>query len=99
MIENVFFNKTQTRILVFVRNVGVEDIKVVALYANGTPLSPTGNGSTCTFSGTPLSKALPVGAVCEFNLNWGSTWSTGSIFLIVAASARGNQASFNARGP
>jgi hypothetical protein len=99
VIENMFFNKSQTRLLVFVRNVGVQDIKVVALYANGTSLTPTGSGYTCVFAGTPPSVTIPVGSVCEFNVNWGSTWNIGSTFYIVVASARGNQATFTARGP
>lgn len=100
VIENVYFNKTSTRLIVFVRNVGVEEIKIVALYVNGTTLTPTSGGSyLCTYIGTPPSKTIPVGIVCEFNLNWGSTWATGSTFYIVAATARGNQATYIARGP
>jgi hypothetical protein len=99
VVENVFFNKTYTRLLVFVRNVGVEDIKVAAIYVNGTILTPTGSGSTCIFSGTPPALTIPVGQVCEFNLNWGSTWNAGSTFYIVVASARGNQATVTVRGP
>jgi FlaG/FlaF family flagellin (archaellin) len=101
VIENVFFNKTASpaRMLVFVRNVGVEEIKIVAIYANGTVLTPTGSGSTCTFTGSPPSVTLTVGAVCEFNLSWSPTWTTGAIFNILVASARGNQAVYTARGP
>jgi FlaG/FlaF family flagellin (archaellin) len=99
VVENVFFNKTQNRALVFIRNVGLININVVAIYVNGTALTPTGSGSTCTFSGSPLSASLGVGSVCEFNMNWGSAWTTGATFLIVVASARGNQATFTARGP
>ncbi len=99
VVEEVFFNATQNRVLVFVRNVGAEDIKVVAIYVNGTALSPTGSGGTCTFSGSSPSLQLGVGSVCEFNLNWGKTWTTGSIFNILVASARGNQAAYIARGP
>ncbi len=99
VVENVFFNKTQNRVLVFVRNVGLININVVAIYVNGTALTPTGSSNTCIFSGSPSSVSLGVGAVCEFNLNWGSTWNSGSIFYIVVASARGNQVAFTARGP
>lgn len=99
VVENVFFNKTASpsRLLIFVRNVGVEEIKVVAIYVNGTALTPTGSGSTCTIPTGGL--VLPVQAVCEFNLSWSSGWSSGAIFNIIIASARGNQASFTARGP
>ena len=99
VVENVFFDKSQTSILVFVRNVGAEQVNIVALYVNGTNLTPTGSGSTCTFSGSPPANILPVGSVCEFSLNWGSTWASGSTFYIVVASSRGNQATFTVRGP
>lgn len=99
VVEEVFFNSSQTRLLVFVRNVGVEDIKIGAIYVNGTSLTPTGSGGTCTFSGSPAVLQLGVGAVCEFNLNWGKTWTTGSTFLIVVATMRGNQATYITRGP
>jgi archaellum component FlaF (FlaF/FlaG flagellin family) len=108
VIENVFFNKTASpsTILVFVRNVGVEDINVVAVYVNGTLLTPqpAGHGSTCVFSGPSSSVKLLVGGVCEFNLQWGpppggKAMGNGAIFFIKVASARGNQASDIARGP
>lgn len=100
VIENVYFNKSATRILVFIRNVGVEEIGIVALYVNGTLLTPTSGGAyLCTYAGTPPSKTIVVGAVCEFNLDWGQTWASGYTFYIVAASARGNQATYLARGP
>jgi len=91
VIENVFFNKTQNLVRTFVRNVGVEDIKIVAIYINGTSLTPI-SGSPCT-----LPKVLGVGAVCEFDFN--RTWSSGNIFIIVVATARGNQAATTARAP
>jgi FlaG/FlaF family flagellin (archaellin) len=97
VVENVFFGASQYLIRVFVRNVGVEEIKVVAVYANGTTLNPTGSGSTCTIPSGGLT--LPVQQVCEFDVNWGRAWTTGSIFNIVVATARGNQASYTARGP
>ncbi len=110
VIENVFFNKTvPDQIYVFVRNVGPIDIKIVAIYVNSTLLQPqsTGHGSTCTFSGSPLSASLGVGSLCEFSVNWPSSscppntcpWVSGNIFNILVASARGNQASTTARGP
>jgi len=102
VVENAFFNKTApggARLLVFVRNVGAEEVKVVALYVNGTYLPPTGtNPWLCT--STPAT--IPVGSVCEFNLNYGPTFptaNTGTIFYIIVASARGNRATFTVRLP
>jgi FlaG/FlaF family flagellin (archaellin) len=102
VIEEVFFNKTSPyQIFVFVRNVGPLNINVVAIYVNGTSISPASGASHgwCSFSGTPASQSLGVGSVCEFSLNWGSAWVSGSIFNILVASARGNQVATTMRGP
>ncbi len=108
VVENVFFNGTASppTVLVFVRNVGPEDLNIAAIYVNGTALTPqsAGHGSTCVFSGTPPSVKLTVGAVCEFNLQWapppgGTAMGKGATFYIIVASARGNQASYKVRGP
>lgn len=102
VIENVLFNKTGTNhtLMVFVRNVGVQQIQLVAMYVNGTA---AGGGSLPLENRNYLCTALPttlaVGAVCEFNLTWPTVWSSGSIFNIVVATARGNQATYTARGP
>jgi FlaG/FlaF family flagellin (archaellin) len=97
VVENVFFKKAQTTLLVYVRNVGVEQVNVVALYVNGTSLVPTAGG-TCTLTGSPLSVTLPVGDSCQFNLTL-STWSSGSVYYVIVASARGNRATYMARAP
>ena len=89
VVEYVYFISPNT-INVFVRNVGVEEIKVVAVYANGTSLSAK-QSSPC---GIPMT--LNVNAVCEFDLT--TTWASGTTVYLVVASARGNQASFTARG-
>ncbi|MGD0175546.1 MAG: hypothetical protein ABSC50_01830 [Candidatus Bathyarchaeia archaeon] len=102
VIENVFFNATSPNhnVMIFVRNVGLEDISIVAIYVNGNSglafASATWlcQGKTCS-----LPFALGVQQVVEFNLNWGSTWTSGTVFTIVVASARGNQAVATARGP
>jgi len=97
IVENVFFNTTGSnrRLLVFVRNVGVEEANIVALYVNGTALPPTGSGGTC---GLGMPVTIPVGSVCEFNLNVSSfNPVTGSIFYITVASLRGNSATFTVR--
>lgn len=100
VIEEVFFNKTSPyQIFVFVRNVGFININVVAIYVNGTLLPPQSGHGWCSFSGTPPSKSLGVGQVCEFSLNWNSAWSKGSLFFIVVASTRGNQVASTMRGP
>ena len=99
VIENVFFNTagTNRRLLVYVRNVGAEQIDVVALYVNGTALPPTGSGGTC---GLSMPVTLPVGSVCEFNLNFATNFpsvKTGQTFYIIVASARGNRATYTVR--
>ena len=94
VVENVFFSTNGNKIMIFVRNVGAEDINVVGLYINGHS-NPTQAGSgLCVL---PLD--MGVGAVCEFSINWGSAWPTGTIFNVVVTSARGNRATLTARGP
>jgi hypothetical protein len=110
VIEEVFFNKTVSgttvdQIFVFVRNVGLININIVAIYVNGTSLTPI-SGTTHGWS-TFSSCTGGVGSVCEFSLNWPTTscspnycpWVTGDIFYIVVASTRGNQVAYTARGP
>lgn len=111
VIEEVFFNKTASpqQIFVFVRNVGSININIVAIYVNGTSLTPISGASHgwCSFSGAPSSASLGVASVCEFSLNWPSSaclpnhcpWVTGNIFQLLVASTRGNQVAFTARGP
>jgi predicted permease len=76
VVENVFFNASQNRILLFVRNVGLEQVNIVAIYVNGTTMTPQNAGSwLCTYQSQPPplpspSLLLTIGAVCEFNLNW-----------------------------
>jgi archaellum component FlaF (FlaF/FlaG flagellin family) len=97
VIENVYFNKSANSILLFVRNVGVEEIRVVAIYVNGTALTPQGTGAwLCT---GPLPRTITVGGVCEFNLGWGLSWVSGSTFNLVVSSARGNRATSTSRAP
>jgi hypothetical protein len=102
VIENVIFNTTGSppdTIMIFVRNVGVIEIQIVAIYVNGNtlPFLSTGTwlcrGGTCT-----LPFSLGVQQVVEFNLQ-ASAWSSGTVFTVVVASARGNQATYIARGP
>lgn len=98
-VENTFFNTTGTnrRLLVFVRNDGAEEAAIVAIYVNGTALPPTGSGGTC---GLSMPVTIPVGQVCEFNLNFAVNFpsvTTGQIFYITVASARGNHATYTVR--
>ena len=102
VVENVFFNKGSNLVRVFVRNVGVVEVNVVAIYVNGTSFTDTSMGvvSPCTLSlqGNVNVVTMPVEAVCEFQLSW-TLWTTGAIYHIVIASTRGNQAAFASRGP
>jgi hypothetical protein len=84
VIEEVFFNKTANQIYIFVRNVGTININIVAIYVNGTSLTPVSmtHGGTCLFSGTPstcsqtttptASAIFGVGAAYEFAVTWPS---------------------------
>jgi hypothetical protein len=112
VIEEVFFNRTANpqQIFVFVRNVGPININIVAIYVNGTSLTPISNGAShgwCYDFGSGTSVSLGVGSVCEFSLTWPSStcspnicpWVTGDIFQFVIASTRGNQVAYTARGP
>jgi archaellum component FlaF (FlaF/FlaG flagellin family) len=110
VIEEVFFNATHQQIFVFVRNVGLINMNVTAIYVNGTAITPatTSGEGWCSYSGTSHpSTSLGVGSVCEFSLTWPSCtyppnhcpWVTGNVFYIVVASMRGNQVAYTARGP
>jgi archaellum component FlaF (FlaF/FlaG flagellin family) len=110
VIEEVFFIKSGSpndQIDIFVRNVGLININIAAIYVNGTSLTPT-SSSTCTSSGTPASYSLGVQQVCEFNVDWSLTctyppnycpWNSGNILVIVVASQRGNQVAATWRAP
>jgi archaellum component FlaF (FlaF/FlaG flagellin family) len=100
-IEMVYFNRTGTNhtLMVFVRNVGVLQISIAAIYVNGTAVASSALG-TNSYLCTTIPVTLPVGSACEFRITWGSTqWASGSMFNFVVASARGNQATYSARGP
>jgi len=99
VIENVYFSgdtASNHTIMIFVRNVGQEQVSLVAIYVNDTSLSPQGSGSWLCTSALPYT--LVVGGVCEFNVQWSTTWNSGTIFNIVITSARGNRATFTAAG-
>jgi len=102
VVENVFFNNSQNYIRVFVRNVGVQEIRVVAIYVNGTTPNQA-SGGTCTVPGVGGPPPNPpvlitVGGVCEFRLAW-TSWTSGAVYNFVVATARGNQVTYAARGP
>jgi archaellum component FlaF (FlaF/FlaG flagellin family) len=112
VIEEVFFNRSASpqQIFVFVRNVGLININLVAIYVNGTSLTPvttTGHGWCTSYFGSASSASLGVGSVCEYSLQWPSSscspnycpWNSGNIFYIVIASMRGNQVTYTARAP
>jgi len=81
VIENVWFQTgTPKKTTVFVRNVGVREAKLVSLYLGGT-----------SYTNASWPYTLPVGSaivlqITDFN------WAYGSSYLIVVATARGNQA-------
>ena len=90
VIEVVFFNIAGSNTMtIFVRNVGVIDIKLTAIYVNGNQWN---NGTL----NTPY--VLGVQQVVRFNMGI-TPWTTGTVFTVVVASARGNQAVATGRGP
>ncbi len=110
VIEEVFFNSTGTNhnIMIFVRNVGLIDVVISAIYVNGNPGLSFGppqpwlclNMNPCPVPPTSSTKLdLGVQQVVEFNLNYGSTWTSGTVFTIIVATQRGNQVMATARGP
>jgi archaellum component FlaF (FlaF/FlaG flagellin family) len=101
-IEMVSFNKTDGTLMVFVRNVGVQQVTILAIYVNGTAAGTSALPlDTDAYLCKTLPVTLPIGNVCEFRVTWGSSpfWASGSIFNFVVATARGNQAAYSARGP
>ena len=124
VIENVFFNKTESNAtqMVFVRNVGEQQITIEAIYVNGTSVTnsmmtlkknsvlPLCTPSTVTAT---LPATIPIGGVCEFFITGyaptgdavacsglsPSQWCSDTIFDFVVTTARGNQATYIARGP
>lgn len=102
VVEVVFFNATTHYIYIFVRNVGLIDVQLAAIYVNGNLLSPQcGHLYDCLgkTSAQVANLDLPVQQVVEFDLLYGSPWVSGTVFTIVVASLRGNQAVATARGP
>lgn len=81
VIENVWFETgTPKKITVFVRNVGAREAKLVSLYVGGSTYTPNG-----TWPYT-----LPVASKVTLQITY--TWTSGTSYLIVVATARGNQA-------
>lgn len=105
VVENVWFNKTGPgggEIMVFVRNVGAEEVNIVALYVNGNPQALTSVLSPCSYDAAKGHVTIVLGSsnpnnVCEFKL-LSMTWTTGQVLSIVLASDKGNQAAYAARG-
>jgi len=107
VLEDVFIITTQNQILLFVRNVGVNEINVTAIYLNGTAatnivVSPPCVGSNGVYP-IPVSTSSSTG-VCEFTVNYNSSGQvifsslpSGSLVYIVVASQRGNRATFTVR--
>jgi len=110
VVEEVFFNATGSNhnIMIFVRNVGLIDVIIAAIYVNGNSGITFAaaqpwlclNKNPCPVPNTATSKLdLGVQQVVEFNLNYGTSWTTGTVFTIVVTSLRGNQAVATSRGP
>jgi len=87
VIEQVSFTSAFTPplnelIVIYVRNVGTIDCKIVAIYVNALAIGSVSPA-------TPIS--LNVGSVISINVT--RTWYSGSVYRIGVATARGNVAS------
>jgi FlaG/FlaF family flagellin (archaellin) len=58
VIENVYFDKYLGAIRVFVRNVGVEETVIVALYVGGNPLPTAATTATATTNGPLTTQSI-----------------------------------------
>ena len=103
VIEYVYFIKNPTSMIqIFVRNVGVKEIQVAAIYVNsnsftGSFMNPQ---SPCTVDNNAVTMTVGQSSstsVCQFLV--ATTWASGSTVSIVVATLRGNQATYWARGP
>jgi hypothetical protein len=107
VIEYVYFiTTTPNTVKVFVRNVGAEQIQIASIYVNGKSFSGSSMGVQSPGPGVCILQnnavTIPVAAgtstsVCEFDIT--TTWPSGSTVYVVAASLRGNQATYTVRGP
>ena len=107
VVENVWFNNTGAtpphQIMIFVRNVGAREVKVVGLYIDGAPITLTSSNvlSPCSVSSGSVTLVVGSGnpnSVCEFRIVISGGWTSGHVFSIVVASDKGNQATYSARG-
>ncbi len=80
-IEEVWFTNVvgqdRKNITIYIRNVGVNEIKIAAVYVNGTQV----------WTGT---KALEVGQVDKISLTLTTSWGRGCVTYISVATMRGN---------
>jgi archaellum component FlaF (FlaF/FlaG flagellin family) len=94
--------------------ISVVAIYVNGTSISGSNIQTGGSPPLCSLSTSTNPTTLVVQQVCEYGLTvtqgngvvrggaalcTGQTWCTGSLFYIVVASGRGNQAAYTARGP
>ncbi|MGA2791040.1 MAG: hypothetical protein ABSF00_09755 [Candidatus Bathyarchaeia archaeon] len=94
--------------------ISVVAIYVNGTSISGSNIQTGGSPPLCSLSTSTNPTNLVVQQVCEYGLTvtqgngvvrggaalcTGQTWCTGSLFYIVVASGRGNQAAYTARGP
>jgi hypothetical protein len=88
VVENVYFDKylSPPVIRVFVRNVGVEETVMVALYVNGgTPLPTATTTATATATGSLTTQTITGNFPYTTMTQFGPTTSSGTIFSIAKA--------------
>jgi len=85
VIENVWFQTgTPKKITIFVRNVGAREAKLLSLYVGGSPYTPNGTWPYILYVTPPSASKVA--------LQITYSWTSGASYLIVVATARGNQA-------
>jgi len=89
-VDFAFTGMLRNKIYVYVRNVGTIDLKIVAIYVNGTT---TLVASTIPSLVPPNTIALVVDQVTCITVVLSSPWDSDSVTNIMVATARGNSAS------
>jgi len=80
VIEDIWFHSSN-KVNVTIRNVGAIDLKIVAIYINGTAYTVSAQDGTMT-----------VGQSRTIKLTLSPNYDTTKVYFFVIASARGNQA-------
>jgi len=92
-VEMVYFNQTSHTIDLYVRNVGAIDVKIVAVYVNGSDV--TGQVTPTLANGYRIPAQAP-GAQSVAKLSINQSWVKGETYYVKVVTARGGWASATA---